>query len=115
MVHNQSITSPEQLKSLGYLAPGAPAGSKTEEAAAGPTPTPATPWFVELNVCDTVRSIAKKCPGKTGAELEGCTAPDVEALKSKVCGKASSFNYRKKCEFMRIGVTLRLCNEHDAK
>jgi len=81
-------------------------------ASASPTPVP---WVVELSVCVRLRAIEKDCRKKPGDGYGPCVAEKITALKEKTCPKAKSFNYRKKCEFMRLEQTLRLCEIVEGK
>ncbi|MBZ0270800.1 sulfatase-like hydrolase/transferase [bacterium] len=99
LIENPEVTDPEQLRSLGYLTgPGA-------------TPAPETPvsWVVELDICPAVEKIEADCGAKPEAERILCVDSALDGLKAERCAKASNFNYRKKCEFMRLATVKRLC------
>ncbi len=108
LVHNKFVTGAEQIKTLGYLTGGG-GGGGTHKA----TPTP-TPWVVELDVCSALESINKECSAKEETAQKACVKKRLDELKEKVCHKASSYNYRKKCEFMRLKSALRICGRQEA-
>jgi len=114
LVRNEFVVNKEQLQALGYLTEGrqAPKGEKNELAKSA-TPSP-TPWVVELNVCQTLSAIKKKCAMPDPVEQKACVKERLDDLIEKTCHKASSYNYRKKCEFMRLDSALRICEHSQA-
>lgn len=108
LVRNTFGGDRERLRSLGYLGDGRSAlpGEKPEA-----TPKP-VPWFVELGICPLLEKIVSQCGKGETPVGKVCVERELDALKEKTCSKASSFNYRKKCEFMRLASTQRRCREN---
>lgn len=109
LVRNQHVANEEQLKSLGYLSG---TDDKQGEPAASPVPeAESKPWVIELGVCDRVKALKAQCDKAPEATRAECVDKGLAAIRKDACPKASSFNYKKKCEFMRLDPTLRQCEK----
>ncbi len=117
LVRNQHVANEDQLKSLGYLTGGGDDESKKPAAPgeATPAPTPDVPWVVDLQLCDRVRAVKTKCD-KVAEPLarDACVNDGLDAIKKDTCPKAKSYDHKKKCEFMRLDPTLRICGQVEA-
>ena len=108
LVHNKFVANKEQIQSLGYLTEGQEAIKEVSKKK--PTPSP-TPWVIELKICRTLETIQKECADPDKQKQKACVKERLDVLKEKTCHKASSYNYRKKCEFMRLKSSLRICSQ----
>ncbi len=118
LVRNQHVANEEQLKSLGYLTGGDDDEPKKPKppGAVLAEPTPDVPWVVDLNLCDRVRALKVKCDkAKDAIARETCVNDGLDAIEKDTCPKAKSYDHKKKCEFMRLDPTLRICAEVEAE